>query len=76
MHAEEHESNLRSITKTITWRIIASATTVILVWMVTGTLVVGLAVGGIEAIAKMALYFLHERGWDRIDWGKNITEVD
>lgn len=50
--------------KTISWRIIASITTASIAWAVTGDLKAGLAVGGIEAILKMFLYYGHERAWE------------
>jgi uncharacterized membrane protein len=35
----------------------------ILGWIVTGDLKLGLAIGGFEVITKMLLYYLHERAW-------------
>jgi uncharacterized membrane protein len=35
----------------------------ILGWLVTGDIKLGLAIGGFEVITKMALYFFHERIW-------------
>ena len=32
-------------------------------WFVTGSVKIGMAIGGIEAVTKMILYFLHERAW-------------
>jgi len=31
-------------------------------------------VGGLEAVLKMAIYFMHERGWDRIKWGRREVQ--
>jgi len=53
----------RHILKTITWRIVGTIDTMILGWVVTGDLKMGLAIGGFEMITKMVLYFLHERVW-------------
>lgn len=36
----------------------------------TGQVTAAVAVGGIEVVAKLVLYFLHERAWGRIRWGK------
>ena len=49
--------------KTITWRIIGTLDTMIIAWIITGSLEWGLAIGGIEIFTKMILYFLHERAW-------------
>lgn len=53
----------RHIAKTITWRLIGTIDTIILSWIITGNLAVGMTIGGIEVITKMVLYFLHERAW-------------
>ena len=53
----------RHIAKTITWRIIGTLDTMIITWIITGSLEWGLTIGGIEVFTKMILYFLHERAW-------------
>jgi uncharacterized membrane protein len=53
----------RHIAKTITWRIVGTIDTMILGWIITGDLKLGLAIGGFEVITKMVLYYLHERAW-------------
>ena len=55
----------RHVAKTITWRIIGTLDTMIIAWIITGSLEWGLAIGGIEIFTKMILYFLHERAWYR-----------
>lgn len=52
-----------AIAKTITWRILATTTTFLIAWALTGDLTAGAAIGGIEAVAKMGLYYWHERAW-------------
>lgn len=64
------EKPLRSIVKSISWRFIGTVDTIIISWMVTGTLRLAISIGGIELITKMALYFFHERLWNSISWGK------
>ena len=55
----------RHILKTITWRIIGTLDTMILSWLITGNWKWGIAIGGVELITKMVLYYLHERAWYR-----------
>ena len=55
----------RHIAKTISWRIIGTIDTVIISGLITGSWGAGLAIGGVEVISKMVLYFLHERAWYR-----------
>ncbi|RMD59719.1 DUF2061 domain-containing protein [Candidatus Parcubacteria bacterium] len=61
---------IRSIIKTISWRFVATLATVALVWVVSGSFSVGLKVGAVEVFLKMFLYYLHERTWDNINWGR------
>ena len=60
----------RSLAKTISWRIIGTLDTVLISWLITGTLALAFSIGAIELITKMALYFFHERAWTTIKWGK------
>jgi adenylylsulfate kinase len=65
------ESKIRSIVKTVSWRFWASLTTVALVFLFVGQTAIALSVGGIEVLLKLALYFVHERMWNRIKFGKH-----
>jgi len=56
-------SKKRSLLKTISWRIIGTLDTMILSWIITGSWKFGLAIGGVEVITKMVLYYFHERAW-------------
>jgi uncharacterized membrane protein len=60
----------RSILKSITWRIVGTADTVIISWIVTGALTLAFSIGFVELLSKMLLYFVHERIWNKIRWGK------
>lgn len=66
------ETHSRSVVKTITWRVLATLTTFLLVYFFTGKLELALTVGFLEAILKMVIYFLHERGWDKIKFGRRV----
>ncbi len=61
----------RTIIKTLTWRVIASLTTFVIAWVLTGDLLIGVSIGSIEAIAKIFLYYFHERIWNNISWAKS-----
>ena len=53
----------KSMIKTMFWRIVATTTTFVISWIVTGSLVAGGAIASIEFWAKLALYYAHERAW-------------
>lgn len=59
----------RSVAKSITWRIIGTLDTMLISWVVTGKLILAISIGSIELGTKMVLYVLHERAWERINWG-------
>jgi len=61
------ETQKRSIMKTMTWRFLATATTFVISWLMTGSVAIGLGIAGIEFWAKIVLYYLHERAWSKIN---------
>lgn len=69
----------RSIAKAITWRIIASGTTFLITFVIfrrftdqnlEEVLENATYVTAIEVVAKIIFYYLHERMWTNITWGK------
>jgi len=68
------ETNKRSITKGISWRVIATGTTIVIVYLFFGRLDLAIATGMIETVLKVALYWAHERAWFKIRWGKKRIE--
>ncbi|WP_445737949.1 DUF2061 domain-containing protein [Mariniflexile sp.] len=64
------EKPLRSIVKSISWRIIGTLDTILISWIVTGHLALAFKIGSVELVTKMVLYFFHERIWNTIKWGK------
>lgn len=69
-----HETHRRSILKGITWRFIASLTTMVVVFIMTGDMALVASVGVIDVVAKVFFYYLHERTWGTIHWGLLGTE--
>ena len=53
----------RALSKTITWRLVASILTISIVYLLTHNLILALSVIGIEFITKMILYYFHEKSW-------------
>ena len=60
------DSRVRSFSKSITWRVLATLTTVVIAYVVTQDTALALQIGGIEFLAKIAVYYLHERAWLRL----------
>lgn len=63
------EPNKRHLLKTFSWRAIGTLDTVIFGWIITGSPLSGLKIGGFEVVTKMMLYFIHEKLWYRINFG-------
>lgn len=53
----------RHIAKAITWRVLATSTTFSLVWIISGKIDIALKVGVLEIMAKLIIYYFHERAW-------------
>jgi len=68
------ENKKRSIMKTLSWRMLATVTTILIVYFFTGKLNLSLAVGGVEVVTKIILYFFHERIWNKIHFGKKTIK--
>jgi uncharacterized membrane protein len=64
------ESSARSIAKAVSYRILGSAVTGLIVFALTGKGVLSLGAGALDIVLKIGAYFLHERIWDRIDFGR------
>lgn len=67
---EPKENIKRTLLKTISWRVVGTLATVVISYVITGTLALAFSIGAIELVSKMALYFFHERAWNNIKWGK------
>ncbi len=68
------ETNRRSIVKGISWRVIATGTTVVIIYFFFGRLDMAIAAGLLESVLKVGLYWAHERAWFKIHWGKKKIE--
>ncbi len=73
------DSPTRSILKALSWRVIASAATFVITYVIvrqssgktdTEALKFASAIASVDVVAKLILYYLHERLWTNIYWGK------
>jgi uncharacterized membrane protein len=62
----------RTITKMISWRIIVNFSNFLVPYFVTGSLGKAATFFTIAVVINMMLFYLHERCWNRIAWGKKI----
>lgn len=64
------DSPLRSVIKGISWRITGTIDTMVISYFVTGNPMTALKIGTVEIFTKLALYYFHERVWQKIKWGQ------
>ena len=67
------ETNSRSIAKAISYRLLGSISTAFIVFLFSGNLKVSAGVGALDVVTKLALYYLHERVWNHISFGRART---
>lgn len=60
----------RSLVKAVTWRIIALLVTIIAIYLYSGDIKESLIVGISANTLKIFLYYIHERIWNRIKFGR------
>ena len=68
------ETNKRTLVKGVTWRVVATTTTMVIVYVFFGRLDLAIATGLIESVLKIGLFWLHEKAWFKIRWGKKRIE--
>jgi adenylylsulfate kinase len=64
------EGHVRSFAKALSWRILGSVGTGLVIFIVTRRPVLSVAVGVGEFVAKIGAFWLHERIWDRLRFGR------
>ena len=60
----------RSFVKAISYRIYSSLISSVLLFMMTGSPVLSISFGAMEMMVKVLTYFLYERVWDKIPFGR------
>jgi adenylylsulfate kinase len=64
------DTNSRSIAKAISYRVLGSACTMAIVYIFSHNFSISLGAGVLDSISKIGLYFVHERIWNHIDYGR------
>ena len=67
---KEKVNRIRSLVKAFTWRIAASLDTFLISYLITGRFDWATSIAFFEIITKAFLYYFHERGWNKINWGR------
>jgi len=64
------ESPQRSLAKAVSWRITGSLDTFLISWLITGQTHLAAGITAVELATKISLYWLHERVWLKVKWGR------
>ena len=67
---ELSESSRRSVAKTISWRVTGSFSTFLISFILLGDFVVAGSIAMVQITVNTVLYFIHERVWNKIKWGR------
>jgi adenylylsulfate kinase len=68
------ETNVRSLAKAISWRVMGTVATAALVFIFTKRFTLAITVGALEFFSKIALFWVHERIWDKVPIGKKVPK--
>lgn len=64
----------RSFVKALSYRIWGTITSFIVVWVITGNAELSGLIAFWETILKVVVYYVHERGWNFIQWGRKTSK--
>jgi hypothetical protein len=65
------DSSTRSLAKAVSWRVTGTIDTFIISWIITGEPLIASGIAFTEIMTKILLFWLHERVWNKISWGKD-----
>ena len=60
----------RSFTKSLSYRVFGTLSSWAVVYIITGKGSLATLVAFWETIVKVAIYYVHERAWNKIQWGR------
>jgi len=70
------EKPYRSFVKALSWRATGTADTILISWLITGQIKAALGIGFVELFTKIGLYYVHERIWNKLSFGRVKAKED
>ena len=70
----EQEKPYRSLVKAFSWRFTGTVDTILISWLITGQAKWALSIGFVELFTKVGLYYVHERVWNRLNFGRIVAK--
>lgn len=65
----------RSFVKALSWRVTGTCDTILISWLITGHAKMAISIGFVELFTKIFLYYVHERIWNKLAFGR-VKEKD
>ena len=69
------DSHARSVAKAVSWRATGTLDTFLISWLITGTAALAGGIAATEVATKVVLFYLHERAWNRVRWGRSRADA-
>jgi uncharacterized membrane protein len=64
------ETHLRSIAKAVSYRIVGTVVTFTVALVISGNVDLAVKVGLFDTLVKVGAFYVHERLWHRVNFGK------
>jgi uncharacterized membrane protein len=64
------DKHYRSLVKAVSWRLTGSVDTMIISFLITHQLKWALTISGVELFTKIGLFYVHERAWEKLSFGR------
>ena len=64
----------RSLAKVISWRVVITMSNFMAGYLASGDPMTGLKVAVGATIINSIIYYIHERAWNKANWGKEVVE--
>jgi len=72
--ATHHEKHSRTLAKALTWKLFATGIAFSTTYYYTGSATIAGKMAGTTFFIGLAAYYLHERAWNVVRWGKEARE--
>jgi uncharacterized membrane protein len=69
------DSHARSVAKAVSWRTLGTVDTFAISWLITGTAALAGGIAATEVVTKVVLFYLHERAWNLVRWGRGRADA-
>jgi uncharacterized membrane protein len=69
-----HEHVGRSLLKALTYRFIILISDSAIIFLITRRVDITIGIIGVSNIASTLIYFVHERAWNHVHWGREKRE--